>query len=173
MKKLLSVLLALVMVAAVGASSMVAMAADAVVGSIQDAPKPPSDPVGEVNGSPSTDVHWEKDPTNPNKITFTYDGDGDLTGWEFPGMREGIDYKIIAQQGNSITIELLNGYNGQVSANAIVDFGDDEEDEAEKKPAKKNKKTTSPNTGAVSAAGLGVAGAGVALLAAMKKRDAE
>lgn len=122
---------------------------------------------GEVNGSSSTDVTYSPDSLNPNKITFTYTGSGDLTGWEFPGLQVGVDYDIISEDGNTITIVLHND-NIDVTANAIVDG-----EETTKKPNGDNG-NKSPNTGAMTAAGVAVAGAGIAILAALKKdEDAE
>lgn len=167
MKKLLSVILAVVMVMAISVSSSVAMAAG-TVGSIQSTTKKTPTPSGQVNGQVSPDVSYEKDPSNPNQLTFTYEGDGDLEGWEFPGLTEGVDYEIVSEEGNSITIRLINGYDGEVIANAIVKFADGE---TTTKKVSTNKKPTSPKTGVVSAAGLGVAGAGAAILIAMKKKD--
>jgi hypothetical protein len=168
MKKLLSIVLSVMMIFALGSTTMVAMAA--TVQSYESTTKA-STISGQVNGQTSSNITYERDPEDPNKITFTYNGDGDITGWEFPGMEEGVDYQVLDEDGNTITIELLNGYDGDVVANVLVD----EEGETAEKTTKKSTtgKSTSPNTGAVSATGLAVAGVGVAVLAAIKKNDAE
>lgn len=167
MKKLLSIVLAIMMIFAVSASATAAMAA--TVNSIESTSKA-SSTIGKVNGQVSNDVIYERDPENPNIITFTYIGSGEITGWEFPGMVEGVDYSIVSEDGNTITIELLNGYNGDIIGDAQVDF--EEEGESTTKKASTGK-STSPDTGAVAATGLAAAGIGAAILAAVKKNDAE
>lgn len=179
MKKVLSVLLAVSMIVSVGVSSAVVAMAAPTVASIESTTKRPAPIIGDVNGQTSTDVRYEIDPNDPNKITFTYEGDGELIGWEFlpDTLLEGKDYRIVSQQGNSITIELINGYNGDIIANAIVRYPEDEK--TTKVPAETTKKTTvkknpgnkSPKTGVFTGAGLGVAAAGAAILVALKKKD--
>lgn len=122
----------------------------------------------EVNGTASTEVTYSPDATNPNKITLTYTGSSTVNGWEFPGLVEGVDYEILSESGNSITIIMLNE-EVDVTANALVD----EEEETTKPNKKPDNGNTSPNTGAMTAAGIAVAGAGVAILAALKKKDVE
>lgn len=123
----------------------------------------------EVNGSSTTDVSYSTDSTDPNKVSFTYTGKYDLEGWEFPGLVEGVDYDIVSQDGNTVTIVIYNE-NADVVANAIV--SKNEEDTT--KPGKTDDGPTSPDTGAMTAAGIAVAGAGVAILTALKKdKDAE
>lgn len=125
---------------------------------------------GEVNGSSSSDVTYTPDSSDPNKLTFTYDGDLELDHWEFPGLTAGTDYEILSEDGNSITILILND-NADVLANAIVKGAPTTK---KAKPGKKDNGSTSPKTGAVTAAGIAVAGAGFAILAALKKdEDAE
>ncbi len=122
----------------------------------------------EVNGSSSTEVTYSPDSNDPNNMTFTYTGTYDLEGWEFPGLVEGVDYDILSQEGNSITIVIYNE-DANVIANALVS-----KSEEPTKPTKPDNGPTSPDTGAMTAAGIAVAGAGVAILAALKKdKDAE
>lgn len=161
MKKILSVILSLVMLLSVGAATFSAFAA---VGSIESTTKQ-NKIILEVNGKTSTDVSYERDPENPRKITFTYDGDGELIGWEFPGMEEGVDYEIIKEKGNFITILVYESYTGDVVANAIV------KEATTKETTKKSKKKKSPKTGAASAAGIIAMGAGAAVLTALKKKE--
>lgn len=175
MKKILSVLLAVAMLVSVGVSSAVVAMAAPTVASIESTTKKPAPTIGEVNGQTSTDVRYEIDPNDPNKITFTYEGEGELVGWEFlpDTFIEGKDYRIVSQDGNSITIELINGYNGDVIANAIVKFpeGEEPEEPTKKTTVKKNTNSKSPKTGVVTGAGFGVAAAGAAILVALKKKD--
>lgn len=159
MKKLLSVILAIVMVIAVGATTMVAFA-DNVVSPTK---KPEPTVITQVNGKPSKAVTYTKDSDDPYVYTFTYTGTGKLVGWEFPGMTEGKDYKIVKRDGNSITIELLHDPDGDIIANALV-----EEAGPTPTPAPDNNKK-SPQTGAAFA-GVAAMGAGAAILALSKKR---
>ncbi len=171
MKKILSILLAAMLAfSALGATSMMAFAASNTVVSPESTTRD-NDKIGQVNGKVSDDVSYEVDPTDPNKITFTYTGDGEFQYWKFPGMTEGKDYKVVSQDGDSVTIQLLNDYAGEVIGNAIVEFASET---TTKKAAKKDNKSSSPKTGASMATGLALAGAGAAVLAAMKKKqDAE
>lgn len=160
MKKLVSVILAIVMVIAVAATSLVAFAAvDPVVSPTK---KPEPTVVTEVNGKPSKAVTYTKDSDEPYVYTFTYTGNGKLIGWEFRSgnkkLEEGKDYKVIKRDGNSITIELLTEQD-EVIANAIVE-------EAVASPSSDKK---SPKTGAA-LAGVAAMGAGAAILAISKKR---
>lgn len=164
MKKIISVLLSVVMLLSVSTAAVSVFAADNV-NSIESTTKGNKITV-EVNGNESNDVTYEKDPTDPTKITFTYTGDGELEGWEFPGMTEGVDYKIISEEGDSITIQIINGYDGPIVANAIV-----KEETTKKK--KSNEKKKSPKTGAATVSVAAAAGVGVAMLAALKRKSDE
>lgn len=113
----------------------------------------------QVNGKDTTSKTVSKT-VNKNKdtVTYTYKGNKTVTGWKFPGLKKDVDYKIVKTTKNSITIKLINGTkSSNVTANAIV-------------KAKKDSGSKSPATGA-SMAGIAVAGAGVAMLAALKKKD--
>lgn len=171
MKKIISLVLSLVMAISVGAMATIpAMAKDVV------SPHSTTKAVDistKVNGSTSKDITYNRDKDDENVITFTYNGNGNLTGWEFPGMKEGKDYVVTSEEGNSITIELINGYDGKVVANALVDNGSETTKGNKETTKKTDKKSTSPKTGAVSAAGIAVAGAGVAMLAALKKKSSD
>lgn len=173
MKKLLSIVLASMLAfSAVSMTTISAFAESATVASPEKTTIA-VDKIGQVNGQNSDDVTYTVDPTDPTKITFTYTGDGTMNSWEFPGLTEGKDYVIISEDGNSITIQLLNNNASKVIANAIVDF-DEEETPTEKTTAKKSKSNESPDTGASVAAGIALAGAGAAVLVALKKKqDAE
>ena len=164
MKKVLSILLSLVMLVSASALTVNAFAEVAS----QETTKKTSKVTVEVNGNTSKDVTYQADPDDPATITFKYNGDGNLEGWEFDGMIEGVDYIIVSEDGNSITIQLINGYDGDITANAIV------EEETTKKSGKGSGKGKSPKTGAATATGLAAAGAGAAILLALrKKEDAE
>ena len=161
MKKIISILLSVVMLVSVSA---VTFSAFADVES-QETTKTSSKVTVEVNGNTSKDVTYKTDPDDPATITFTYTGDGTLEGWEFDGMVEGVDYEIVSTDGNSITIRLLNDYDGDITANAIV------KDTTTKKSSEGSGKGKSPKTGAATATGLAAAGAGAAILLALRKRE--
>lgn len=170
MKKIISIVISLVMVVSAFAVSAVPAMAKTVISPSQTTTQKTT-VIVQVNGSSTSDVSYERDPEDPNKITFTYNGDGELIGWEFPGMVEGTDYEIISEDGNSITILVSEDYDGDVIANAIVKL---DEEKTTKKPGKVDGSSKSPKTGAMAATGLAVAGAGAAILAALKKKnDAE
>lgn len=117
-----------------------------------------------LNGEESSHTSYKPDPNDKNVITFTYTGDGELKGWEFPKEIEGVDYEIVSQDGNSITIRVLNGFDDDyLWANAI------EKEPTNKNHAKKDESPKSPKTGAT-ISGLGIAGAGVAMLMIAKKK---
>lgn len=166
MKKILSIILSLVVAASVCTISMVPAMAKTV--NSKESTTKKSTIIVEVNGGESSDVSYKTDSEDPTKITFTYDGDGELKGWDFGDLVEGVDYKILSQKGNSITIQVLNPEEiDQIVANAIVD----EKNATEKTTAKnKDKGNKSPKTGATMT-GVLVAGAGVAMLAALKKKS--
>lgn len=181
MKKLLSVVLAAIMTVSVFALSVVpAMAA--TVNSPSGVPIIDNRPGLEVNGAPtSTDINYAADENNANEITFTYVGEGTLTGWEDNleslGLAEGTDYTVTYNNDGSMTIAFLSQdavdawNNGQIVVNAIVDNAGPTTTE----PSKKNDSSKAPATGmtALTAGGVAVACAGMAVLAATKKKDAE
>ena len=174
MKKLLAIILSIVMVTAVG---MLSVPVYAAVGSIETTePITKNKIIPQVNGEDSGDVNYEWISENPKQIKFTYDGDGTLEDWDFGDLEEGVDFKIIAADDNSITIELLDAsYNGDIIANAIVDEEEEESTTETTTQAdtttKQDNNPTSPKTGAAAAAGIAAMGAGVAILTALKKKE--
>lgn len=168
MKKILSVMLSIVMAVSVCAVATIPAMAT-TVNSKEDVTQASNIKV-EVNGGATTDVTFKEDTTDPSKITFTYTGSGKLEGWTFVGLVEGVDYEVVSTSKNPITIVLLNNKTAadvDVIANAIVKT----EDSTEKTTVKdKDNGNKSPNTGATMS-GVLVAGAGVAMLAALKKKS--
>lgn len=168
MKKILSIMLSIVM--AVSVCAVATIPAMAVTVNSKNDITQPSNIKVEVNGGTTTDVTFKEDTTDPSKITFTYDGKGKLEGWDFSGLVKGTDYDIVSQDANSITIVLLNGKTAKdiaVTANATVAM---DEETTKKKVKDKDKGSKSPKTGATMGGAL-VAGAGVAMLAALKKKS--
>lgn len=182
MKKILSIVLSLAMVFAVMAVSAIPAMAD--VASPTATIAQDRKPILEVNGSASgTDITYTVDPTNPNKVTFEYNGDGTLVGWENNltddfGFVEGTDYEAVFNEDGTYTVtfiskEAIEAWNSDtVVINALVEFDED----TTATTGKPNGGHQSPPTGAPTsaiAATVAVAGAGFAVLAAAKKRDAE
>lgn len=174
MKKIISVLLSIMMVVAVGAVSvMPAMASTVTVGSGDSSVTIN----GAVNGSNSNYVVINQNPDYPGQFTFEYTGNDILVKWEFIGLEQ-TDYFVSFVEGNKITIELsTTGVRKDFTANAITkkaDSGSTDESTtaAPSKPSEGNtdKGGTSPSTGAAMA-GVAVAGAGIAVLALRKKND--
>lgn len=169
MKKLVSVLLSIMMVVAVGAMSIVpAMAATSsniTVGSGDQT----FTASGAVNGQPTTsDVTIKVSDSDSYEVRFDYVGKDEFIGWEIIGLEEG-EYTIVKKEGTTLIIKVdpsVAATKREFTANAIT-----------KKSANSGSTTgntdksgTSPSTGA-SVAGVAVAGAGVALLTPLKKKD--
>lgn len=168
MKKLISVLLSIMMIVAVGAMSVIpAMAANSniTVGS-GDQKFTAS---GAVNGQPTTsDVTIKVSDSDSYEVKFDYVGKDEFLRWEIVGLEEG-EYTIVKKEGTTLIIKVnpsVAEAKREFTANAIT-----------KKSANSGSTTgntdksgTSPSTGA-SVAGVAVAGAGVALLTALKKKD--
>lgn len=169
MKKLISVLLSIMMIVAVGAMSVVpAMAATSsniTVGSGDQT----FTASGAVNGQPTTsDVTIKVSDSDSYEVRFDYVGKEEFLRWEIVGLEEG-EYTIVKKEGTTLIIKVdpsVAATKREFTANAIT-----------KKSANSGSTTgntdksgTSPSTGA-SVAGVAVAGAGVALLTALKKKD--
>lgn len=168
MKKIISVLLSIMMVVAVGAVSVIpAMAAPITVGSGDSS----STINGTVNGSNSNLVTITPSVTVPNQFTFEYTGNDTLKDWEIKGLNSN-EYTIISKSGNKLVIEVAeSAANKDFTVNAVTEAkGNGSTDTS--KPSKDNtdKGSTSPSTGAAMA-GVAVAGAGIAVLALRKKND--
>ena len=172
MKKLVSVIISIIaavsvcMAFAVPASAAINVYSPAGVAIMHSA----NDPL--VNGAPSTQVSGAQQSAGSNVLVFTYSGSGDLTGWNL------ID-RIVSQEGNTLIIEVLDwdafespdGY----TVNAVVKTDGTTAPGGETTTVNKDDSSTSPSTGVVSVAfaAIGAAGAGAAILALSKKKDAE
>lgn len=164
MKKLISVILSVMMVLSLGALSVMPVMAATVS---SEEPVNPGVVSGQVNGQNSNDVTFVISPANPMEYTFTYGGNYEFLGWEFNGLETG-DYNVVSENGKTITIQLTaSGANKSFVANAKVNVPT-----TPTTPSTGDKDTSgkSPSTG-VAIGGIAVAGAGVAMLAALKKRD--
>ena len=181
MKKFLSVILAVMMAVSVFAISVIpAMAADTVVSPTASTVAPQGHSLN-VNGAPNNgDISYTEDTERPFSYTFTYDGPGDLEGWENNlddfGLVEGVDYTAVMNEDGSYTITFLTEkaekyfQNDQLNVNAVVKF---DENTTVTAVTNKNDSSKAPATGmssSVVAGSVAVACAGVAVLAATKKK---
>ncbi len=180
MKKLLSVILSIVVVAAMVCSFAVpAMASISVYspsGSVIE--HSVNDPM--LNGHSSGKVNGHSI-NGSNRLTFSYTGEGTVDSWEivtkdgktFSLKDSDGSYRIVEQSGNSVTIEVLDWSVWQspdgYTVNAIVSG------ESTTPSTDKDSSSKSPSTGAVTLtfASIAAAGAGAAALTLLKKKDAE
>ncbi len=173
MKKLISVLLSIMMIVAVGAISVVpAMAANSsniTVGS-GDQKFTAS---GAVNGQPTTsDVTIKVSDSDSYEVRFDYVGKEEFLRWEIVGLEEG-EYTIVKKEGTTLIIKVnpsVAEAKREFTANAITKKSANSGSTTKPSTGNTDKSGTSPSTGA-SVAGVAVAGAGVALLTALKKKD--
>ena len=178
MKKLLSIMLAVLMTASV--LTVAAAPVYAVVSPSAPVIDRDAEPELEVNGTTTTtDITYAPDENDDTTITFTYTGDGELTGWEDNldelGLEENVDYTAVMNPDGTYTIHFItpaaiNVWNNEkVVVNAIVKFPTDETT-----TAKPNESGKSPKTGAITAvvaSGVAAAAAGYTVLKASKKRE--
>lgn len=173
MKKLISVLLSIMMIVAVGAMSVVpAMAANSsniTVGS-GDQKFTAS---GAVNGQPTTsDVTIKVSDSDSYEVRFDYVGKEEFLRWEIVGLEES-EYTIVKKEGTTLIIKVnpsVAEAKREFTANAITKKSANSGSTTKPSTGNTDKSGTSPSTGA-SVAGVAVAGAGVALLTALKKKD--
>lgn len=173
MKKLVSVLLSIMMIVAVGAMSIVpAMAANSssiTVGSGDQT----FTASGAVNGQLTTsDVTIKVSESDSYEVRFDYVGNDEFIGWEIIGLEEG-EYTIVKKEGTTLIIKVnpsVAEAKREFTANAITKKSANSGSTTKPSTGNTDKSGTSPSTGA-SVAGVAVAGAGVALLTALKKKD--
>ena len=173
MKKLISVLLSIMMIVAVGAMSVVpAMAANSsniTVGSGDQT----FTASGAVNGQPTTsDVTIKVSDSDSYEVRFDYVGKEEFLRWEIIGLEEG-EYTIVKKEGTTLIIKVnpsVAESKREFTANAITKKSANSGSTTKPSTGNTDKSGTSPSTGA-SVAGVAVAGAGVALLTALKKKD--
>lgn len=173
MKKLISVLLSIMMIVAVGAMSVVpAMAANSsniTVGSGDQT----FTASGAVNGQPTTsDVTIKVSDSDSYEVRFDYVGKDEFLRWEIVGLEEG-EYTIVKKESTTLIIKVnpsVAAAKREFTANAITKKSANSGSTTKPSKGNTDKSGTSPSTGA-SVAGVAVAGAGVALLTALKKKD--
>lgn len=173
MKKLISVLLSIMMIVAVGAMSVVpAMAANSsniTVGSGDQT----FTASGAVNGQLTTsDVTIKVSDSDSYEVRFDYVGKEEFLRWEIVGLEEG-EYTIVKKEGTTLIIKVnpsVAEAKREFTANAITKKSANSGSTTKPSTGNTDKSGTSPSTGA-SVAGVAVAGAGVALLTALKKKD--
>lgn len=180
MKKLLSVVLAVIM-------TMSVLAAAAIPALAVESPTATTATnkgvTTQVNGVVNTkDVIYSAAQNDPYSVTFKYTGEGTLIGWEENmkalGFTKDVDYTTVENKDGTFTVTFISDKaktayeNGEVIVNALVKF--DSTTKAD--TTKKNDSSKSPETGiatSVIAGSIAVAGAGIAVLSATKKKDAE
>lgn len=182
MKKLLSVVLAVIM-------TMSVLAVAAIPAFAVESPTATTATnkgvTTQVNGVVNTkDVIYSAAQSNPYSVTFKYTGAGTLIGWEENmkalGFVKGVDYDYTAVENKdgTFTVTFISDKakaayeNGDVIVNALVKF----DSTTSAATTKKNDSSKSPETGiatSVIAGSIAVAGAGIAVLSATKKKDAE
>lgn len=187
MKKLLSVVLAAIMTVSVFALSVIpAMAEDVTVNSPTASTAVSKKPTLMVNGTVTvTDITYSADRGTITSVTFTYVGEGTLTGWEHNleelGLLDGSDYTVTYNEDGSLTIDFISEEaneewdDGEVVVNALVDFGEGTT-AVTSVTTKKNDSSKAPATGmsaSLAAGSVAVVCAGIAVLTAAKKKDAE
>lgn len=181
MKKFLSVFLAVMMAVSVFAVSLIpAMADNTTVKSPSASPVGPSGPTLEVNGAPAgSDITYTED-EGDYSYKFNYVGGGTLLGWKDNlndlGLVEGVDYTAVENADGTYTITLISetarSYwdNNQLIVDAIVKLN---ESTTAATSTNTNDSSKAPATGmssSVLAGSVAVACAGVAVLAATKKK---
>lgn len=119
MKKIISVFIAsIVLLSAISICTITSFAQETTK---YWEPRPnPQGALGCVNDEPADGIYMVAD-EKYNATRIEYQGEGRLTGWEFPTLTEGKDYKIIIQYDNTI---IVKSENGLPYINALVDFPD-------------------------------------------------
>lgn len=193
MKKIISLVIAAMMAVSMFAVTVPAMAAN--VSSPTAATLQEGKAQTTVNGETRQGVTYSVNAQTKKSVTFTYNGEGTFKSWtdnlSALGLAEGTDYTKVLNADGSQTITFISQKaitswnNGSVVVNAVVEFADDTTQATEKDTTKatkatkatepkKNSSSKSPATGAssaVMAGAIAAAGAGIAVLAATKKKE--
>lgn len=190
MKKIISLVIAAMMAVSMFALTVPAMAAN--VSSPTAATLQEGKAQTTVNGETRQGVTYSVNAQTKKSVTFTYNGEGTFKSWtdnlSALGLAEGTDYTKVLNADGSQTITFISQKaitswnNGSVVVNAVVEFADDTTQATEKDTTKatkatepkKNSSSKSPATGAssaVMASAIAAAGAGIAVLAATKKKE--
>lgn len=190
MKKIISLVIAAMMAVSMFAVTVPAMAAN--VSSPTAATLQEGKAQTTVNGETRQGVTYSVNAQTKKSVTFTYNGEGTFKSWtdnlSALGLAEGADYTKVLNSDGSQTITFISQKaitswnNGSVVVNAVVEFADDATQATEKNTTKatkatepkKNSSSKSPATGAssaVMAGAIAAAGAGIAVLAATKKKE--
>lgn len=118
MKKSPAILLSLIMTIAILSAGCFTAFAETTTKYWEPRPHP-QDALGCINGEPG-DVMSEWDQST-DTFTYSVDDKYHVVGWEFPLLTEGKDYKVIKEEGNSITIDLYTENNEIPYINALVE----------------------------------------------------
>lgn len=187
MKKLVSVIISVI--AAVSVCAAFAVPASAAIHVYSPAGEAvvhtANDPL--INCKPSTQVKGAQQSAGSNVLTFTYTGSGELTGWNLIDKAgNAVDLssvlgacRVVSQDGNTLVIEVFDWSSFEspdgYTVNALVKAEGTTAPGGETTTVNKDDSSTSPSTGVASAAfaAIGAAGAGAAILALSKKKNAE
>lgn len=145
MKRIVSIVLSILMLISCFSASCIT--ASAYVASIETTRKEFNADV-TVNGKPSIEAEYQisDNPAYSATVEFTYSGTETLQKWEIEGLKEGVDYVIISQDGNKLVIGIINDDINYVKANAITVTED--VPTTQESTTKKNTDHKSPDTGA-------------------------
>lgn len=169
MKRICSFVVAVIMMLSTCFASAIPTFAAGYVGSIETTGKSIIIEV-TVNNEDSIYGTYETvdNPIYSVVVDFSYTGEDPLSYWEVPDLIEGVDYVIIDEEGNNIKIGIINPSVDVIWANAITgNVG------TTKKPnsVEVDKNHKSPNTGVGFASVFVVAGAGILVACARKKKN--
>lgn len=123
MKKILMIVLSLTMMIAILSSECFTAFAETTTKYWEPLPGC-QDSYGYVNGIEHGDQVGVKADTERGGSKITYYGEGTVTGWEFPLLKEGSDYEILSQERNTITIKLLTENKEFPYINVLVDYNE-------------------------------------------------
>ena len=169
MKRICSFVVAVIMMLSTCFASAIPTFAADYVGSIETTGKPIIIEV-TVNNKDSIHGTYETidNPIYSVVVDFSYTGEDPLDYWEVPDLTEGVDYVIIDEEGNNIKIGIINPSVDVIWANAVTGKVG-----TTKKPnsVEVDKNHKSPNTGVGFASVFVVAGAGILVACARKKKN--
>jgi len=121
MKKIASILLSLLIILTITVAGDVYAFAETTTKYWEPRPNA-QDSLGYVNGVENGDVVGAQADPETGGTKITYSGKGVVTGWEFPLLTEGEDYRVLSEEGNTITLELLTENKELPYINVLVDF---------------------------------------------------
>lgn len=169
MKRITGFGVAVIMIISICFASAIPTFAADYVGSIETTRKPIIIEV-TVNNKESIHGTYETvdNPIYTVVVDFSYTGEDPLKYWEVPDLTEGVDYVIIDEEGTNIKIGIINPDVEIIWANAVTGNVS-----TTKKPntVEKDENRKSPNTGVGFTSAFVIAGAGILVACARKKKN--